>query len=78
MHCWRVRIINCTRGCLIDEFALGAARSTVNVAGAALDVFANEPAIDSLLCGTDNVVATPHLGASTVEAQEEVVLQLAE
>ena len=67
-----MRIINCARGGLIDEVALAAALSTGHVAGAALDVFANEPATDNLLFGMDNVVATPHLGASTLEAQEKV------
>ena len=73
-----MRIINCARGGLIDEVALAAALSTGHVAGAALDVFANEPATDNLLFGMDNVVATPHLGASTLEAQEKVALQVAE
>ncbi len=73
-----VRIINCARGGLIDEVALAAALSTGHVAGAALDVFASEPATENLLFGMQNVVATPHLGASTIEAQEKVALQLAE
>ena len=66
-----VRIINCARGGLVDELALAAALDTGHVAGAALDVFINEPATDNVLFGFDNVVATPHLGASTVEAQEK-------
>ena len=73
-----VRIINCARGGLIDELALAAALGTGHVAGAALDVFETEPAIDNVLFGMDNVVATPHLGASTLEAQEKVALQVAE
>jgi D-3-phosphoglycerate dehydrogenase len=73
-----VRIINCARGGLVDELALAAALDTGHVAGAALDVFVNEPATDNVLFGFDNVVATPHLGASTLEAQEKVALQVAE
>ena len=73
-----VRIINCARGGLVDELALAAALDTGHVAGAALDVFINEPATDNVLFDFDNVVATPHLGASTVEAQEKVALQVAE
>jgi len=63
---------------LIDELALAAALSTGHVAGAALDVFAVEPATDNVLFGMDNVIVTPHLGASTLEAQEKVALQVAE
>ncbi len=73
-----VRIINCARGGLVDELALAAALSTGHVAGAALDVFADEPAKDNVLFGMENVIATPHLGASTVEAQEKVALQIAD
>jgi D-3-phosphoglycerate dehydrogenase len=73
-----VRIINCARGGLIDEAALKAALESGHVAGAALDVFDTEPAKDNLLFGSDKVVATPHLGASTSEAQENVALQVAE
>jgi D-3-phosphoglycerate dehydrogenase len=73
-----VRIINCARGGLIDEAALAAALASGQVAGAALDVFAVEPATDSPLFGMENVVCTPHLGASTNEAQENVALQVAE
>ena len=72
-----VRIVNCARGGLIDELALAAALANGHVAGAALDVFENEPASDNVLFGMDNVVATPHLGASTLEAQEKVALQVA-
>lgn len=73
-----VRIINCARGGLVDELALAAALSTGHVAGAALDVFAYEPAKDNVLFGMENVIATPHLGASSVEAQEKVALQIAD
>jgi D-3-phosphoglycerate dehydrogenase len=73
-----VRIINCARGGLIDEHALKAAIDNGHVAGAALDVFETEPAKENILFGSDKVVATPHLGASTTEAQENVALQVAE
>jgi D-3-phosphoglycerate dehydrogenase len=73
-----VRIINCARGGLIDEKALREALDSGHVAGAALDVFDTEPAKDNLLFGSDKVVATPHLGAATSEAQENVALQVAE
>ena len=73
-----VRIINCARGGLVDELALAAALGSGHVAGAALDVFESEPATDNVLFGLENVVATPHLGASTLEAQEKVALQVAE
>ena len=73
-----VRIINCARGGLIDETALKAALDSGQVAGAALDVFAVEPAKENILFGNEKVVATPHLGASTNEAQENVALQVAE
>ena len=73
-----VRIINCARGGLVDEVALKAALDSGHVAGAALDVFAEEPAKAHPLFGYENVVCTPHLGASTVEAQENVAVQVAE
>ncbi len=73
-----VRIINCARGGLIDEKALNDALASGHVAGAALDVFETEPAKENLLFGSDKVVVTPHLGASTSEAQENVALQVAE
>lgn len=73
-----VRIVNCARGGLIDEAALKAAIESGQVAGAALDVFEVEPAKDNILFGMDEVVCTPHLGASTTEAQENVALQVAE
>ena len=73
-----VRIINCARGGLVDEAALAEALKSGHVAGAAFDVFAVEPATESPLFGLPNVVVTPHLGASTTEAQENVAVQVAE
>ncbi len=73
-----VRIINCARGALVVEADLKVALETGHVAGAALDVFAAEPARQNILFGMDQVIATPHLGASTTEAQEKVALQVAE
>lgn len=73
-----VRIINCARGGLVDEAALRAALDNGHVAGAAFDVFTVEPAKENPLFGHPNVVATPHLGAATTEAQENVALQVAE
>jgi D-3-phosphoglycerate dehydrogenase len=73
-----VRIVNCARGGLIDEAALKEALESGHVAGAALDVFADEPAKESPLFGTPGLVATPHLGASTTEAQVNVAIQVAE
>jgi D-3-phosphoglycerate dehydrogenase / 2-oxoglutarate reductase len=73
-----VRIINCARGGLVNEDALYDALMSKHVAGAALDVFEVEPATTHKLFGLDNVVATPHLGASSTEAQENVALQVAE
>ncbi len=73
-----VRIVNCARGGLIDEAALLDALESGQVAGAALDVFETEPATDSPLFGRDDVVCTPHLGAATEEAQENVAVQIAE
>ena len=73
-----VRIVNCARGGLIDEAALKDMLDSGQVAGAALDVFETEPATDSPLFGTANFICTPHLGASTTEAQVNVALQVAE
>lgn len=73
-----VRIVNCARGGLVDEAALYDALQSGHVAGAALDVFETEPATENRLFGLDNVVCTPHLGAATSEAQENVALQVAE
>ncbi len=73
-----VRIINCARGGLVDEEALAELLKSGHVAGAAFDVFAEEPATENPLFGLPNVVCTPHLGAATTEAQENVALQVAE
>ncbi|ETA53948.1 phosphoglycerate dehydrogenase [Ponticoccus alexandrii] len=73
-----VRIINCARGGLVDEEALAELLKSGHVAGAAFDVFAEEPAKENVLFNLPNVVCTPHLGASTTEAQENVALQVAE
>ena len=73
-----VRIINCARGGLIDEVALKDGLDSGHIAGAALDVFVSEPAKESPLFGTPNFICTPHLGASTTEAQVNVALQVAE
>src|SRR5271169_5183909 len=67
-----VRIINCARGGLVDEL------NSKQVAGAAFDVFVEEPATSNVLFGHPNVICTPHLGAATTEAQENVALQVAE
>ncbi len=73
-----VRIVNCARGGLVDEAALKDGLESGQVAGAALDVFAEEPAKESPLFGAPNFICTPHLGASTTEAQVNVALQVAE
>ncbi len=73
-----VFIVNCARGGLIDEQDLKTALESSKVAGAALDVFEVEPARENVLFGVDNIVTTPHLGASTAEAQENVAIQVAE
>ena len=73
-----VRIVNCARGGLIDEAALKDALDGGHVAGAALDVFQEEPAKDNALFGTRGLICTPHLGASTTEAQVNVAIQIAE
>jgi D-3-phosphoglycerate dehydrogenase len=73
-----VRIVNCARGGLVDETALAEAIKAGKVAGAGFDVFEIEPAEASPLFGLPNVVCTPHLGASTSEAQENVAIQVAE
>jgi D-3-phosphoglycerate dehydrogenase len=73
-----VRVINCARGELVDEAAMCEALKSGHVAGAAFDVFREEPATKSCLFTLPNVVCTPHLGASTMEAQENVALQVAE
>jgi D-3-phosphoglycerate dehydrogenase len=73
-----VMIINCARGGLVDEAALREALDSGHVGGAAFDVFTVEPAKENPLFGAPNFIATPHLGASTNEAQENVALQVAE
>ncbi|KSB87872.1 3-phosphoglycerate dehydrogenase [Caulobacter vibrioides] len=73
-----VLIVNCARGGLVDEVALRKLLDDGHVGGAAFDVFVTEPAKENPLFGSDKVVATPHLGASTSEAQENVALQVAE
>lgn len=73
-----VRIINCARGGLIVEADLKEALDSGHVAGAALDVFETEPATENVLFGHPNVICTPHLGASTSEAQVNVAIQVAE
>ena len=73
-----VRIVNCARGGLIDEAALKAGLDSGHIGGAALDVFVTEPAKESPLFGTPNFISTPHLGASTNEAQVNVAIQVAE
>ncbi len=73
-----VRIINCARGGIVNEQDLYEALKAGKVAGAALDVFEKEPPVDNPLLTLDNVVCTPHLGASTEEAQENVALAVAE
>ena len=72
------RLINCARGGIIDEDALYHALKTGELAGAALDVFENEPATDTPLLDLENVLALPHLGASTSEAQEHVAIEVAQ
>lgn len=72
------RIINCARGGLIDEQALFDAVEQGKIAGAAVDVFSKEPATDNILCKSNRIIVTPHLGASTTEAQVGVAIDVAE
>ncbi|MEE9273238.1 MAG: phosphoglycerate dehydrogenase [Robiginitomaculum sp.] len=71
-------LVNAARGGLVDEAALKDGLETGHIRAAALDVFEKEPAIDNPLFGVKNFIATPHLGASTLEAQENVAVQVAE
>jgi D-3-phosphoglycerate dehydrogenase len=73
-----VMIINCARGGLVDEAGLRAGLESGHIGGAAFDVFVEEPAKENILFGAPNFIATPHLGAATGEAQENVALQVAE
>jgi D-3-phosphoglycerate dehydrogenase / 2-oxoglutarate reductase len=73
-----VRIINCARGGLIDEQELYDAVESGKIAGAAVDVFSKEPATDNILLKSDKIIVTPHLGASTAEAQVGVAIDAAE
>jgi len=72
------RIVNCARGGLVDEIACRAALETGHLAGAAFDVFTVEPAKENILFEAPNLIATPHLGAATLEAQENVAIQIAQ
>jgi len=72
------RLINCARGGLVDEAAVAEALTSGHLAGAAFDVFTVEPAKENVLFSAPNIVCTPHLGAATSEAQENVALQVAE
>ena len=72
------RLVNCARGGLVDEAAVAEALRSGHLAGAAFDVFSEEPATDNVLFAAPNIVCTPHLGAATSEAQENVALQIAE
>ena len=71
-------IINCARGGLIDEEALAKAVKEKRIAGAAIDVFSTEPATESVFFEDDNIIVTPHLGASTTEAQAKAARDVAE
>ena len=73
-----VLIVNCARGGLVDEQALREGLDSGHIGGAGFDVFVAEPAKENVLFGAPNFIATPHLGASTNEAQENVALQVAE
>jgi D-3-phosphoglycerate dehydrogenase len=73
-----VLIVNCARGGLVDEAALREGLDSGHIGGAGFDVFTSEPAKENVLFGAPNFIATPHLGASTNEAQENVALQVAE
>ncbi|MEW6034653.1 MAG: phosphoglycerate dehydrogenase [Chloroflexota bacterium] len=72
------RLINCARGGLVDERVLYEMVESGGIAGAAVDVFSQEPACDNILCGSDKVIVTPHLAASTAEAQTLVAVDVAQ
>ena len=72
-----VRIVNCARGGIIDEEALADAIEAGKIAGAALDVYENEPPEGQRIVALPQVITTPHLGASTVEAQQNVAASVA-
>jgi len=72
------RIVNCARGGLVDEEALFNAVEQGKIAGAAVDVFSSEPAVNNVLCKSSKIIVTPHLGASTAEAQVGVAVDVAE
>jgi D-3-phosphoglycerate dehydrogenase len=71
-------IINCARGGIVNEHDLKLALDAENLAGSGCDVYETEPQTDSIFSGMQNVVMTPHIGASTAEAQEKVAVQIAE
>ena len=71
-------LINCARGGLVNEEDLREALDNGVIAGAAFDVFVKEPARENILFGSDKIICTPHLGASTIEAQDNVAIQAAE
>jgi D-3-phosphoglycerate dehydrogenase len=73
-----IRLINCARGGILDEAAVAEAVRSGKVAGAAFDVFETEPPVGSPLLGLPGVIATPHLGASTQEAQDKVAARIAD
>ena len=72
------KLVNCARGGLVDEYVCRAALESGHLSGAAFDVFTEEPATNNILFDAPNFIATPHLGASTKEAQENVAVQIAE
>ena len=71
-------LVNCARGGLVEEIAVAEAIKTKHLSAAAFDVFLEEPATSNPLFGLKNVICTPHLGASTAEAQEKVSFQITE
>ena len=71
-------VINCARGGLVEEKALFEALKTNHIGAAAIDVFEEEPAFTNILFESQNIIFTPHLGASTIEAQEKVAIQISD